>query len=349
MANQKKPATPSKPAEAKPAENARPTRTPGKGSEPKAARAEAEESKAPEKAEAPKDKAARQLALPEAPATPAPPAVAPAKAEEKPAEKAPAKAGKKGREPAAAPDPAEALERFRAEAAALPGEPEPCNNVDLDAVRANVAEALAALEPHLDAAAAALPRVNPAALRDLPALVQALELAILQANPPEASKGEILARLRKVRPGRALALRQLEILSDEQVGLIPAAKVQRIRQGTGPVDTAKDAVAIRALFQEYYLTVYNKHPLSQTFLDELAQDGEWLLAQMRPKNAPRSEEEDLSPAMRVRDQLWTLLQKRYDDAYLVAVEVWGRRAAEGHVPPLLSRRAAPTSPASPQG
>jgi hypothetical protein len=285
MANLKKPATSSKPAEPKPTENTKYTRAAGKDGEPKVARAEApgerkapERAKAPEKAEEPRDKDTRQLALPEAPETPAPPAVAPAKA------------GKKGREPAAAPDPAEALERFRAEAEALPGEPEPCNNVDLDAVRANVADALAALEPHLDTAAAALPKVSPAALRDLPALVQALELAILQANPPEASKGEILARLRKVRPGRALALRQLEILSDEQVGLIPAAKVQRIRQGTGPVDTAKDAVAIRALFQEYYLAVYNKHPLSQMFLDELAQDGEWLLAQMRPKNAPRSEQ-----------------------------------------------------------
>jgi hypothetical protein len=344
MANQKKPATPSKPAEPKPTENAKYTRAAGKGGEPKAARAEApEESKAPAKVEEPKGKAVRQLALPAEPETPAPPAVAPAKAEEKPAEKPAEKAAsKKGREPAAAPDPAAALERFRAEAAALPGEPEPCNNVDLDAVRANVAEALAALEPHLDAAAAALPKVNPAGLRELPALVQALELAIAQANPPEASKGEILARLKRVRPARALALRQLEILSDEQVGLIPAAKVQKIRQGTGAVDTAQDAVAIKGLFFEYYLQVLNKHPLSQTFLDELAQDGEWLLGQLRPKGAAKGE--DLSPAMRVRDQLWTLLQKRYDDAYLVAVEVWGRRAAEGHVPPLLSRRATASAP-----
>jgi hypothetical protein len=53
--------------------------------------------------------------------------------------------------------------------------------------------------------------------------------------------------------------------------------------------------------------------------------------------------------MRVRDQLWKLLQKRYDDAYLVAVEVWGRRAAEGYVPPLLSRRPTPTTVTAPLG
>jgi hypothetical protein len=377
MANQKKPATPSKPAE--PAKEPKAPKAPeAKATKPSGKAAE--ETRAPVKAEEPKETS--QLALPAEPepakpaakAAPVKAAEAPAKAPEAPkaeapkaeapraeapkaeapakAAEAPAKAGKKdaekGKAPFVAMDSAAALEHFRAEAAALTGEIEACT-ADIDLVRANVMDALAALEPHLDAVSAALPRIAPATLRELPALVQALDFAMVQASPPEASKGEIEARLKKVRPARALALRQLEILSDEQVGLIPAAKVQKIRQGSGQIDTARDAVAIRALFLEYYLKVSSKHPLTQTFLDELAQDGEWLLARLRPKNAlpPRAEETEADPTIKLRDQLWTLLQKRYDDAYQVAVEVWGRRAAETHVPPLQSRRAAPAKAPAP--
>jgi hypothetical protein len=385
MANQKKPATPSKPAD--PAKEPKAPKAPeAKATKPSGKAAE--ESKAPAKAEEPKETSQLALpaepepAKPAAKAAPAKAAEAPAKAAEAPAKaaeapkaeapakaaeapraeapvkaeaakaaEAPGKAGKKeaekGKAPFVAVDSAAALEHFRAEAGALPGEPEPCT-ADIDLVRANVADALAALEPHLDAVSGALPRIAPATLRELPALVQALDFAMVQASPPEASKGEIEARLKKVRPARALALRQLEILSDEQVGLIPPAKVQKIRQGTGQIDTARDAVAIRALFLEYYLAVSGKHPLTQTFLDELAQDGEWLLARLRPKNAPAPREDgEADPMVRLRDQLWTLLQKRYDDAYQVAVEVWGRRAAETHVPPLQSRRAAAKAPAPP--
>lgn len=337
-------ALPAEPEPAKPAAKAAPAKAaeaPAKAAEApaKAAEAPAKAAEAPAKtAEAPV-KAAEAPAKAEAPKAEAPKAEAPGKAGKKD--------GEKGKGPFVAMDSAAALEHFRAEAGALAGEIEACT-ADIDLVRVNVADALAALEPHLDAVSAALPRIAPATLRELPALVQALDFAMVQASPPEASKGEIEARLKKVRPARALALRQLEILSDEQVGLIPAAKVQKIRQGTGQIDTARDAVAIRALFLEYYLATSGKHPLTQTFLDELAQDGEWLLARLRPKNAPPPRDDgEADPMVKLRDQLWTLLQKRYDDAYQVAVEVWGRRAAEAHVPPLQARRAAPAKAPAP--
>src|SRR5207248_90413 len=93
-------------------------------------------------------------------------------------------------------------------------------------------------------------------------------------------------------------LQQLEILG--ALDIVPRERVAAIRSGKGPLDTARDAVAIAGMYtdDEFAAAVANKHPFTPAQLRALADDGNWLVGQLNPKGAGHAKPGNASPPSR---------------------------------------------------
>ena len=230
--------------------------------------------------------------------------------------------------PLVAATPEDALERYSA---------------DPEIVRVNLVRGLDAVRAHLDHLAKALPLVSIAELLELPSLALALGFAANRVFTP-ASRLEIRAHQESLRPMRAMTLLYLEVAAD--LGLVPRDRVRKIRADRGPVDEARDGVAIVACFRENAKGLHNKHPFTEEALARLAEDGNWLLKQLLPSGAT-AEKGATNPDSLMRDRLWTEVVRRYDLLYQAGVVIWGRRGVEAHLPALQSRGV--TTPAAAEG
>ncbi|MFT3774116.1 MAG: hypothetical protein QM820_52795 [Minicystis sp.] len=208
----------------------------------------------------------------------------------------------------------------------------PCT-MDVDIVRHNIDRGIAAIEPHLKVIKKKLPLCPITEVLELPAIGLALTFAADRIAVPASAK-EIDERLVALRPMRDLTLRQLEIFAD--LGLAPVERVRSIRSGKGPIDSARDAISIAALFAELGGKVTGKHPFAPAYLKEMAEHGEWLLQQLKPEraiSAPTAQD----PASNVRDRMWTLLSARHDHLREAGVAVFGLKALDDNVPSLGAR------------
>lgn len=236
-------------------------------------------------------------------------------------------------------DAAAALEHFAPIVASIPADDVEVCKADPEIVRVNARRAVDVIRPHVAQIQQALPLVSIAGLLEIPSLALALAFAADRVVEP-ASPQEIRARQASLRPARRLALAQLEILAE--LGLVPAEQVRKIRSDKGPVDEANDAVAIVALFRENAAALVNKHPFDEAYLQKLADDGNWLIAEILPKGAKPEKTERAADAV-LRDRLWTELNRRYDELYKAGVEVWGRRKVDEHLPSLHARQTQPAA------
>src|SRR4051794_32990721 len=82
-----------------------------------------------------------------------------------------------------------------------------------------------------------------------------------------ASPQEVRARQARLRPVRRMALGYLEIAAE--MDLVPVARVKAIRANTGPLDEARDGVAIVALFRDHAAALAGKHPFNEEALAQL--------------------------------------------------------------------------------
>ena len=205
-----------------------------------------------------------------------------------------------------------------------------------DLIRTNVRRGVDAVRPYEARVRRALPLVLLHEIYEMPGLALGLGFAAGRVFVA-ASPQEIKERRIQLRKPRSLTLRMLEILGELEH--VPQARVQAIRAGNGAIDEAQDAVQIAAMFQEYKEPLAGMHPFPDAYLQQMAGHGNWLLAQLLPHGAtpPPSAR---SPESRIRDQLWTLLNRRYDELYKVGIEIFGRRKVDEHIPALRSRVAA---------
>lgn len=230
-----------------------------------------------------------------------------------------------------------AFKHFTVLVASIPEDKLDRFNADPEIARVNARRGTDAIRPFLDQLKLSLPLLPQHELLEIPALALALGFAADRIFV-KASPQEIRARQASLRPARRLALLQLEILAE--LGLVPADQVRHIREGKGGVDEAQDGVAIVALFREHAQRLAGRHPFDETYLLKLAEDGNWLIAQLLPNGATPAKTER-NPAALLRDRLWTELNRRYDLVYKAGVEIWGRRKVDEHIPPLLSRQGTP--------
>lgn len=212
-----------------------------------------------------------------------------------------------------------------------------------DLIRINLQRGVDAIRAHMGRIQQTLPLISIPKLLELPVLGLALVHADSLVFVP-ASEGEIHERQQRLRPMRSQTLRQLELFAERN--LVPADRVRNIRSGRGPLDEAKDAVAIQAMYEEYATVLAGKHPFTSEELTSLGRDGSWLLQQLQPDEA-RSAPAERQGGELLRNRLWTEISHRYDDLYTVGVALFGRRAVDDHIPPLLARAAAPARTATP--
>ena len=218
--------------------------------------------------------------------------------------------------------------------------PRPARDVSL--VRTNVERGVAALLGRKDAVLAKVPSADFASLQELPALAAALDFAASRV-PTELSDGEIAALLAEVRPIRKQALAQLDIFA--ALGLVPADRVATIRAGTGPIDTARDAVAIVGLFEEFSASIGTKHPFTEEHFATLTRTGNALLRVLVPEAAKEGPATMGSEAA-VRDAFYGELLERYETARELGVLVFGIKELDAHLPLAHARVAAkPKKPA----
>ncbi len=216
---------------------------------------------------------------------------------------------------------------------------------DPEIVRVNLVRGVDAVRPHLDHVAKALPLVPTAELLELPSLALALGFAANRVFTP-ASRFEIRARQDSLRPMRSMTLLYLEVAAD--LGLVPKDRIKNIRADRGPVDEARDGVAIVACFHDHAKELLNKHPFTVEALATLAEDGNWLLKQLLPSGAT-AEKGATSVDTLARDRLWTEVVRRYDLLYQAGVVIWGRRGVDAHIPALQSRVVAAPAAAPEKG
>lgn len=211
----------------------------------------------------------------------------------------------------------------------------PCAT-DVALARQNLERGLVAIQPHLDAVRARLPRLSLPSLPELRALGLGLSFAADRvAATPEGVMEQHLERLRFM---RSLTFRQLEIFA--YLDLIPEDRVQSILLGPAPIDSCREALAIVALFSEHTLAFAGKHPFTAVQLNELWERGQWLLRALRSRSAGLTQVWR-EPATVIRDRFWTLLTQHHDELREAGVAIFGLKHLDEHIPP-LGRRAAPT-------
>jgi hypothetical protein len=230
-------------------------------------------------------------------------------------------------------DPLAAYKHFLPRAQALSSDAIKACTAEIALARHNVELGLAAITPHLDAVQARLPRLAISSLLDLRAIGLALSFAADRlASTPEGVQEKCLDRLRFM---RNLAFHQLEIFA--YLDLVPGDRVQSIRRGPEPVDTCREAIAIVALFAEFTISFTGKHPFTTAQLDELREQGHWLLGTLRSRSGGVIQVWR-EPATLTRDRFWTLLVDRHDELREAGVAIFGLKRLDEHVPP-LGRRA----------
>lgn len=244
--------------------------------------------------------------------------------------------------PATSLSPAEAYARHVQAARALPDAQVMSCRGEVALVLHNVRLGVLAVQAHEERIKKELPAIPLAELWLLPEIATALVYATDQINGP-ATKTEIaqkLARLRQIREPMLLIAEGLALY-----GLLPGERVAAIRAGSGAIDTARDGIALEALYRDHAAALRNKHPFSEAELKEATELGGFLLRSVTPAggrqpNAAKSEAETL------RDRFYTLVVARHALLRKAGFYLFGE-AVDEKVPLLQARasRSAKSEPA----
>ena len=156
----------------------------------------------------------------------------------------------------------------------------------------NIKAGLDAMRPHLAGIEKRFPGTTAGERLELPPLALALQYASGRVPGSKASRQEINARLKKVSRPRAMTLEFLTLAAE--LNLVPEARVNPIREGSGKFDMAEDCVQIAGLFVEFRESLAHKHPFTDAMLRELEQDGAWLMNALKAPRRPRREERALA-------------------------------------------------------
>lgn len=231
--------------------------------------------------------------------------------------------------------PDKAFAHFRAEAEALPAEDYPIFTGQALLMRANIKQALEALEPHLPAAVSRLRDASVREVLELPSLVMALDFAAGRVPTSKLSAGELEKMLSEGGPWRELLLSYLEVASHPLIALVPRERVAAIRAGTGRLDKAQDFVALAGLFAEFAGPLAGKHPFSPESIDRLSTLGGALVQQLKPGKAV-TQTPKRTPEALLRDRFAVLVTARYDHLQVLATVALGKRKADELLPALRS-------------
>jgi hypothetical protein len=122
--------------------------------------------------------------------------------------------------------------------------------------------------------------------------------------------------------------------SSPSTGLVDPKDVERIRSGGGPIDAAKDIIAIAALV-ERDLAV-NSALIGAHLLDERVERAKTYLAMATPNGTTEMPNRAMRHALEVQSRVWTLVVRQHDQLWLHGAAIY-LRDVDAQVPLLGSR------------
>ncbi len=194
----------------------------------------------------------------------------------------------------------------------------------------NIIAALVAITPLLTRIQIELPKVDVMSLQQLPEIALGVIYAVAQVD--RSSDGTTPALLEKARVSRKLLLKSADALVAAHV--LPAHSVDRIREGSGPIDLAQDNIDLAALFTKHDTDIAGKTPVTAAQVVEAATLGTELLKRLKPKGT--KSKDSAIDEVNIRDRMWTLLVLRYRELRRVGLWFW-MDDVDDHVPALQSR------------
>jgi hypothetical protein len=205
---------------------------------------------------------------------------------------------------------------------------------DVSLATANATRGIDIVLGHASELTAALPKLNLGAVKTLGDMGSALAYAAAQVerfSPTPTNIKPLLVQARHLR-GLLLAAADMLVLR----GAVPAGVVAEIRKGRGPIDTAGDCVALAALFTKSGAATTGKVAVTAADIANADEIGSRLLRLLRPSSAKKPLDKDLVAATDVRDRLWTLFERTWqDNVWRAGAWLYGRDV-EQYVPPLHS-------------
>lgn len=229
-----------------------------------------------------------------------------------------------------------AVSRFLRPARALPDDAVQPLRGDVLLAYDNVVRGVDAVLPHEEHLRGALPLVDFRILRELPQLALATSFAASQVD--RQARGQVTPLL-----ARAVHLRKLLLTAAEMLvlsGDLVDQDLEKIRRGSGPLDTANDCIDLAALFRMHD-GARRRTVLTDELLNEAQELGSHLLKLVSVRSSRRRTTLPPSdPSVQLRDRLWTLLNLRHRELRRVGMWLF-MDEVDAHVPRILAR---PTEP-----
>lgn len=222
-------------------------------------------------------------------------------------------------------------------AQALPTDSILNTRVDPDLAIVNIETAMLMVTERFNDMLQHFPKVNVNALKALPEIALATKYAALRAEQEVPAESQVMAKLSEARDLRAKLMASAKALAE--IGLIPQSEVTAILAGKGVRDRAEDCVALAALFRNHAAAIAGKHAVTTDMIDQSAAVGSWLLANLRPTNAPHPPAMGPSAAVEMRNRFVTLLVQAHHQIQAIAHYFYPLDWEE-RVPALGSRRVA---------
>jgi hypothetical protein len=213
--------------------------------------------------------------------------------------------------------------------------------VDADLAIVNIETGMHVVTEHVIAIPEHFPKVNLTTLKALKEIALATKYATLRAEQDMPAESQMAAKLSEARDLRAKLMSAAKSLAEN--GLIPHAEVAVIAAGSGTRDRAEDCVALSALLRNHAVAIAGKHPITTEQIDQAAAVGSWLLANLRPTDAPHTPSTGPSPAVEIRNRFVTLLVNGHNTLQAIA-HYFHPNDWEERVPALGSRRASRKKP-----
>lgn len=194
----------------------------------------------------------------------------------------------------------------------------------------NIVAGLEAITPLHNRILVELPKVNLAALQQLPEMALGVIYAVAQVD--RSSDGSTPALLEKARVSRKLLLTSAEALVAANV--LPAHAVNRIREGSGGIDVAQDNIDLAALLTKHHADITGKTPVTTAQIVEAATIGTELLKRLKRKGT--KSKDAAMDEVDIRDRMWTILALGHRELRRVGFWFW-MDDVDDHVPALQSR------------
>ena len=200
-----------------------------------------------------------------------------------------------------------------------------------DVVRQNARFGMASVAPHHETLKAMFITYVPAEPR-LTVLLDALHDATLKIAQERAKTKVNLPMVTRIWEDRAALMPRAD--TGAAHGLVDPAEIERIHAGAGPIDAARDIIAIAALAKAS--PEIKAKMFGADRLDERVARAHAYLRMATPSGTAELPNLPLSNAIDHQARLWTLVLAQHAELWRHAANIFGREA-DAHVPALNSR------------